>query len=108
MKQVPLVLGVCQVVIASCCQQHEEHLAELKGHHLVLVVLKGIAALPLFDEFPEPVSPLGLQSGAQLLVSGEWGFPETNSLLLSKHKEFLGPFLAPRQEEPNGECLGHY
>ncbi|KAI1238818.1 hypothetical protein IHE44_0011908 [Lamprotornis superbus] len=50
-----------KLIITSGCQQHEQHLTELEGHHLILVSFKGITILSLLDELPEPIPPLGLQ-----------------------------------------------
>lgn len=63
MKQVPFILGICHLVVRSCSEQHEQHLTQLKRHHLIVLVVKGISALPLKD-VPQ-LCPSGALMGAQ-------------------------------------------
>lgn len=57
MKQVPLVLRICHLVVVARGEQHEEHLAQLECHHLLVVVVQGPGAFPLVDDVPQGRPP---------------------------------------------------
>lgn len=71
MKQVPFVLRVRDVVVGSRGEEHEEHLAQFKGHHLLVLVVQRVAAvLPLFKQVPQGRPPRVLEGRTGILKTG--------------------------------------
>lgn len=63
-EQVPFIFWIGDVVVCSGRQEHEEHLAQLKRHHLLVLVVEGVAVLPLVEKIPKRRTSGALQRNA--------------------------------------------